>query len=269
MLIVGEKINTSRPKVKEAVANRDTKFIRSLAREQQESGANMIDVNCGTFFDEEPRLLSWLVQEIQDELEGLPLCIDSPNPKAIEAALKVHHGTPLVNSISGERERYNKILPLIQEYKSEVVLLCMDDEHGISHDFQTRFKIASRLIDDLIKDGISAEKIYVDPLVQPISTDSKNGVATLETIKRIKETYPGVRTICGISNISFGLPERRLLNQVFVAASMTVGLDAVILDPNDRGVMSLIITAKAILNQDPFCSSYLQAFRKGLLGGLK
>ncbi|MGB9791829.1 MAG: dihydropteroate synthase [Thermacetogeniaceae bacterium] len=131
MLIVGEKINTSRKEIREAVARRDAKFIREIARRQYEAGANMIDVNCGTFVDEEPEILSWLVQEVQEELEGVPLCLDSPNPKALRAALQVHRGEALVNSISGETERFQNILPLLKEFNCRVVVLCMDSKHGI------------------------------------------------------------------------------------------------------------------------------------------
>jgi cobalamin-dependent methionine synthase I len=120
MLVVGEKINTSRKAVKEAVANKDAAFIRSLARSQAEGGANYIDINCGTFIDREIELMTWLVEEVQNELD-LPLCIDSPDPKAVEAGLKAHkNGQPMINSISGEKDRYQAILPLVKEYNAKL-----------------------------------------------------------------------------------------------------------------------------------------------------
>ncbi len=265
MLIVGEKINTSRKAVKEAVDRKDAAFIRSLARRQHEAGAHYIDVNCGTFVHNEPELLSWLVQEVQDELGGLPLCIDSPNSLAVEAALKVHQGTALLNSISGEKERYEALEPLVVKYGCKIVVLCMDDEFGIPPDAATRFSIASRIIDSLAAKGVSHDHIYIDPLIQPISVDSKNGLSSAETIRMVLERYPEVHSICGLSNISFGLPERKLLNQAYMVVCTAYGLDAVILDPEDKKMMALVHAAEALLNRDPYCGNYLKAYRKGVL----
>jgi cobalamin-dependent methionine synthase I len=267
MLIVGEKINTSRKAVKEAVEKRDAAFIRKLARLQAEGGAHYIDINCGTFIDNEEEIMTWLAAEVQDELD-LPLCIDSPNPKAIAAGLRAHrNGQPMVNSVSGEKLRYEAILPLVEEYRCKIVVLCMDDESGIPHDAATRFKIASRVIEGLKEAGTKEDDIYVDPLIQPISTSTENALCAMDTIRLVKKAYPGSHGICGLSNISFGLPERKLLNQTFMVMCMTAGLDGVILDPNDRRMMSLITATEVLLDLDPWCSGYLKAFRKGLLSG--
>ena len=265
MLIVGEKINTSRKAVKEAVANQDSAFIRNLARQQAEGGAHYIDINCGTFIDRERELMTWLVEEVHEELD-LPLCIDSPDPKAVSAGLAAHKkGQPMINSISGEKDRYRAILPLVKEYRAKIVVLCMDDEVGIPHDAQTRFKIARRVIDGLLEIGTPEDDIYVDPLIQPISTDTVNALSALDTIRMVKEAYPGTHAVCGLSNISFGLPERKLLNQTFMIMCMTAGLDGVILDPTDKRMMALIATGEALLNKDPYCGRYLKAYRKGIL----
>ncbi|HPU01422.1 MAG: methyltetrahydrofolate cobalamin methyltransferase [Firmicutes bacterium] len=265
MLIVGEKINTSRKAVKEAVAREDAAYIRQLARRQHEAGAHYIDVNCGTFVQNEPELLSWMVREVQDELGGLPLCIDSPNPVAVEAALKVHQGTAMLNSITGEKERYEALEPLVLKYGCKIVVLTMDDEFGIPPDAATRFNIAVRLIERLASKGVKYDDIYVDPLIQPISVDSKNGLAAAETIRLVRERFPEVHFICGLSNISFGLPERKLLNQAYMVICATYGLDAVILDPEDKKMMALIYATEALLNRDPYCANYLKAYRKGIL----
>ena len=213
----------------------------------------------------EPELLSWLVQEVQDELGGLPLCIDSPNPLAVEAALKVHRGTAMLNSISGEKERYEALEPLVVKYGCKIVVLCMDDEYGIPPDAATRFNIASRIIESLAAKGVSHDDIYVDPLIQPISVDSKNGLSAAETIRLVHERYPEVHFICGLSNISFGLPERKLLNQAYMVVCTAYGLDAVILDPEDKKMMALVYATEAILNRDSYCGNYLKAYRKGIL----
>jgi cobalamin-dependent methionine synthase I len=265
MLIVGEKINTSRKQVKEAVAGKDAAFIRRLARRQHDAGAHYIDVNCGTFVHNEPELLSWLVQEVQDELGDEPLCIDSPNPLAVEAALKVHRGTAMLNSISGEKERYAALEPLVVNYGCKIVVLCMDDEFGIPPDAATRLNIASRIIERLVEKGVGYDHIYVDPLIQPISVDSKNGLSAAETISLVRERYPGVHFICGLSNVSFGLPERKLLNQAYMVVCAAHGLDAVILDPEDKKMMALVHASEALLDRDPYCSNYLKAYRKGIL----
>jgi 5-methyltetrahydrofolate--homocysteine methyltransferase len=265
MLVVGEKINTSRKEVKAAVENKDAGFIRNLARRQVEAGAAYIDVNCGTFIHDEPELLSWMVTEVQQELSGAPLCIDSPNPLAVEAALKAHRGRAMLNSISGEKERYNALLPLVERYGCKVVVLCMDDESGIPPDAETRYNIASRIIDELVVRGTMVEDIYVDPLIQPISVDTKNGLSAAETIRMVRDRYPGVHAICGLSNISFGLPERKLLNQAYMVICAAYGLDAVIMDPEDKKMMALVHAAEALLNRDPYCGGYLKAYRKGSL----
>jgi cobalamin-dependent methionine synthase I len=265
MLVVGEKINTSRKTVKEAVTALDAAFIRRLARQQAEGGAHYIDINCGTFIDREQELMTWLVEEVHKELD-LPLCIDSPDPKAVLAGLKAHKkGQPMINSISGEKERYQAILPLVREYGAKIVVLTMDDEVGIPHDAPTRFSIARRVIDGLLAIGTREDDIYVDPLIQPISTDTANALSALDTIRMVKEAYPGTHAICGLSNVSFGLPERQLLNQTFMIMCMTAGLDGVILDPNDRRMMALIAAGEALLNKDSYCGRYLKAYRKGLL----
>ncbi len=267
MLVVGEKINTSRKAVKEAVKNRDAAFIRDLARSQAEGGATYIDVNCGTFINDEPEIITWLCAEIQDEV-NLPLCIDSPNPAAIEAGLKAHrNGQAMVNSISGEKQRYEAILPLVKQYGCKIVILCMDDESGIPHDAATRYRIAARVIDGLKEVGVKEDDIYVDPLIQPISTATENALSALETISLVKEAYPGTHGICGLSNISFGLPARKLLNQTFMVMCMTMGLDGVILDPSDKRMMALVTATETLLNKDPYCGRYLKAYRKGLLEG--
>ncbi len=266
ILVVGEKINTSRKEVREAVEKKDGAFIRALARRQVEAGADYIDVNCGTFVDEEAEYLSWMVKEVQDELKGKPLCIDSPSSVAVEAALKVHQGQALLNSISGEKERYESLLPLIKEFGCKVVLLCMDDQSGIPPDAETRFKIASTVIDQLEKEGVQLGDIYVDPLIQPISVSTVNGCSAAETIMLVRNKYPEVHAICGLSNISYGLPQRKLLNQAYMVICAAYGLDAVILDPEDQRMMELVYASEALLGRDPFCGGYLKAYRKGRLG---
>lgn len=264
MLIVGEKINTSRKGVGPAVKERNRDFIQELAKEQVDNGADYVDINCGTLIHEEPEALVWLVRTVQEAVDA-PLCIDSPNPAAIESALREHRGKALVNSITAEKERYDKILPLIKEYNSSVVALCIDDEHGMPKDKETRCIIAKNLVSKMIEDGIPIGNIHIDPLIEPVSTNQGAGLMALETISYITKEFPGVHAICGLSNVSFGLPNRMLLNQTFLVMAMIMGLDGAILDPGNRKMMALLRAAEVLLNKDDFCANYLTAYRNGNL----
>jgi cobalamin-dependent methionine synthase I len=261
MLIIGEKINSSIPSTAAAIEKRDADYIRRLARDQVEAGAGMIDVNAGTFVDEEVELLKWLINLVQ-EVTDVPLCVDSPNPIALKAVLPLHRGKALVNSISLEPERYASVLPVVKESGASVVALCMDDR-GIPNDAQGRIDIACRLVDKLGNDGISATDIYFDVLVQPISVNDAFGRAAIDAVKGIRERIPGAHTTCGLSNVSFGLPERKLLNSVFAVALICAGMDTLIVDPLDRRIMASIVAAYAVTGQDEFCEKYLSAYRSG------
>nr|HBY57892.1 methyltetrahydrofolate--corrinoid methyltransferase [Candidatus Atribacteria bacterium] len=266
MLIIGEKINSSRKSIKEMVENKNTEFIRELARKQVECGAQMLDLNIGTIRKNEPENMQWLVRTVQEAVD-VPLCIDSPNYEAIKAGLEVYNwdkGKALINSVTAERERLELILPLVKKYQCSVVALTMREE-GISHDSKERFKIADELVKKLTDEGIFIEEIYIDPLTLPVSTNIQNANIVLETLKRVKDSYPQVKTIIGLSNISYGLPERRLLNQSFVVLAMVFGLDAVILDSTDKNLMALIKATDLLLGKDKFCKQYLKAFREGRL----
>ncbi len=265
MIIVGEKINTSRKYIGQAVEKRDAAFITKVAREQAEAGAHYIDVNAGTFLDQEVDCLCWLVETVQNELE-LPLCLDSPNPKALSEAIKRHKGEPMINSISLEENRFQSLLPVITSQPCSVVALCMA-RTSMPTTMKERVQVGSELIKKLSSEGIPLEKIYVDPLVQPISVDTHMGIATLEAIYRIMSDFPGVNTICGLSNVSFGLPERRLINRNFLALCMSYGLSAVILDPTDKQLMATLVTVEMLISRDEYCENFIDAYQNGRIGG--
>ncbi len=188
MIIVGELINTSRSTMKAAVRARDVAKIQELAVAQAKAGANYIDVNCGTFLEEEEILLPWLVEIVQEAV-GVPLCLDSPNPEALKAALKVHQGVPLINSISGEEERFAQVLPIVEAAGGGVIALCMDDS-GIAQTAQERFAAGKKLGEKLISAGIEEERIFFDPLLQPVATDPGAGPVTLEVISKLRAEFP-------------------------------------------------------------------------------
>ena len=266
MLIIGEKLNSARKKVREMIENRDVESIQDLAKKQVEGGADILDVNSSAASGNKEENMEWLVKTVQEAV-NVPLCIDSPNAEEIEKGLEVHNwdkGKALINSITGEKEKIDRLLPTIMKYKCAVIALVMD-ERGISDNTKTRVEIAEKLIKVLTDAKVPLKDIFIDPLVVPIGTNDKNGRVTMNTIKCVKEAYPEVRVVTGLSNISFGLPERKLINQVFMVLSMAHGMDAAIIDPTDKRMMAIIKTAKTLLGEDNFCGGYIQAYRNGKL----
>lgn len=263
MLIVGELINTSRKAISQAVEKRDAAYIQKIAREQAEAGADYVDVNCGTQVYNEVEVMEWLVNTIQEAVEA-PLCIDSPSAKAIDAGLGLcKYGQPMVNSITGEKGRFAEILPLVLKHKAKIVALCMDDS-GMPTTAEDRIKVADALYAGLTEAGVPAGDIYFDPLVKPVSVSANAGREVLETVRLITEKYPKAHKICGLSNISFGLPNRKILNRYFVVQTMVNGMDAYIFDPVDKAMMGAVYASQALLGQDDFCVEYLTAHRNEL-----
>jgi cobalamin-dependent methionine synthase I len=263
MIIVGEKINTSRTSIEEAVRKRDAAFITKVAREQAEAGAHFIDVNAGTFVDKETDHLCWLVETVQSEID-LPLSLDSPNPEALYEAIKRHKGEPMINSISLEKERFKSLFPVITSHPCHVVALCMA-QTSMPTTVEERVEVGSELINKLVNAGVPIEKIYVDPLIQPVSVDTNMGLAALGAIRKIMDDFPGVNTICGLSNISFGLPERRIINRNFLTLCLSYGLSAVILDPTDKQLMTTLITTEMLLGRDEYCQNYIESYQNDRL----
>lgn len=260
MLIVGELINASRKQIRMAIENQDGDIIQQIAREQAGNGADYIDVNAGVFVGKEAEYLKWLVTTVQEAVDT-PCCIDSPDPGAIEAALSVHRGTPMINSISMEKERHDALMPIIAGSDYKIVALCMSDA-GMPETADARVSIAEELVSNLEKHQIPLDNMYVDPLVQPLSTNDNYGTEFLNSIERVKKQFPGIHTVCGLSNISYGLPERMLLNQTFMVMAITKGLDGAIVNPLDKKMMAAIITAETLAGKDEWCAEYLQAYRQ-------
>ena len=261
MIIVGELINSSRKAIGEAIKAQDVQAIQKVAKEQYEAGADYIDVNAGTFVGQESEYVNWLVEKVQDVVDG-PCCIDSPDPQAIEKALAVHKGTAMINSISLEKERFEALLPIVTSYECQVVALCMSDS-GMPETAEDRFAIAQDLVNKLVQKGVKVENIYVDPLVQPVSTNDSYGREFLKAIQMIMTQIPGVHTMCGLSNISYGLPRRPLLNRTFMSMAISQGLDGAIVNPLDAKMMATIAASEALSGRDEFCMNYLTVYRAG------
>jgi 5-methyltetrahydrofolate--homocysteine methyltransferase len=263
MLVVGELLNASRKPVAAALEAGDRGAVARLAGDQVAAGADYVDVNAGLFEDREVELLRWMVETVQSAVDT-PCSLDSPDPEAIEAALAVHRGTPMINSISLERDRWERLLPLLRGTGFRVVALCMSDE-GMPETCDQRLAIAGRLVEGLTGAGIPLEHIHLDPLVQPVSTNTAHAPAFLEAVEAIMKRWPGVHTLCGMSNVSYGLPERRRINETFLVMAVSRGLDGAILNPLDRRMAAALATAEMLAGRDDFCARYLEAYRSGLL----
>lgn len=248
----------------QAVKERDDESIREEAVKQVQAGAHTLDVNCGTLPAEaEPGALAWLVKTVQSAT-SVPLCLDSPNPAALASGLAVHQGKPMINSISGEKARYGQVLPLIKQYQAAIVALGMDDR-GIPQNKNQAIGVGLKLVNDLLADGVPLNDIYFDPLVRSLATSPGSVLDTLSLVQDMASRVPGLHFVSGLSNVSFGLPERRHINRAFVVLSVANGLDAVIMDPLDGTMVALIYAAEALMNKDRFCLKYIEAYHHGKL----
>ncbi|AKA67413.1 methyltetrahydrofolate cobalamin methyltransferase [Clostridium scatologenes] len=263
MLIIGELINTSRKLIREAVEKKDGEYIKQIAKAQEEAGATYIDVNCGTCIETEIETMEWLVDNIL-QVTSLPLCIDSPNPLALQAGLKkAVNGKSMINSITGETPRWNAVLPLVKEFDTKIIALCIDDG-GMPKTNEDRIRIADYIITKLTGEGINIDDIYIDPLIKPVSAGQKNGIEVLQAIQCIMETHPGVHTTCGLSNISYSLPARKVLNRLFMVQTMARGMDSYIMDPTNKEMRAALLASQTLLGQDRFSRKFLKGFREGL-----
>jgi len=261
MLIIGESINGTIQKVGQAILDRNDAYLRELAKTQYECGAQMLDVNAGVAGGNEVEDLPWLVEIIQKEVP-IPLMLDSANPEALKAALSVYRNSelPILNSITGEEEKWNKLFPVLVEKRCKVVVLLMDDQ-GIPKTMEDRLKIAKRLYKNLLQANLPPDHVFFDILVLSVAVEPNAALITLETIKTIRVNFPGAHIICGVSNVSMGLPGRRLINKSFLTMAIYAGLDTLLIDVRDPALFSSIYASKILINQDPYCVEYLKAHR--------
>jgi 5-methyltetrahydrofolate--homocysteine methyltransferase len=257
-VLIGERINpTGKKKLQEALKTEAFEVIKEMATDQVEAGADILDVNVVTPGVDEVATLPKVVEIVMGEVE-VPLCIDINNPAALKEALQVYQGKPLVNSVSGEEASLNEILPLVKEYGAAVIGLTLDDE-GIPKESDRRVEIAHKIVARAEEFGIPREDVIIDCLALTIGSDSNAGLVTLETIRKVKEQL-GVNQTLGASNISFGLPNRRLLNQAFLAIAIATGLTCPTV--NVDHVRSTVHAADLSLGRDRFAMRYIQDFRK-------
>lgn len=262
--VIGERLNSTRRAVAQAIAQRDADFVRREAQAQTDAGAHYLDVNAAAGLTTEIEDLQWMIKTIQ-EVVSTPLCIDSPDAKAIAAGLEVATGEVMVNSITAEQERAHDILPMVRERKARVVGLTIS-EAGMPNTATERRDLALRILELGAEYDVTPDRVYIDALVRPIGTESGQGREFLRGLRAIRDASEQVHLVCGLSNISFGLPRRHLLNRIFLAMAMTEGLDAAIVDPRDQRLMATIYAGCALLGTDDFCMDYLSAHREGRLG---
>jgi len=265
MIIIGEKINGTRKQVATAIANRDADFIRDLALRQFQGGASYLDLNAGGLPAREPQDMAWLVQTVQETVPDATLCLDSANHVALRTGIEKAAKTPMLNSLSGEKFRVDGVLPLACQFGTELIVLPLDD-NGIPKTSNGRVDIVRRLVEMTRNGGLLDEKLYVDPLVMAISTGTENGNITLETCRKIKEEFPKVHLTCGLSNISFGMPLRSILNQAFLVLTIQAGMDSAIINPEERELRGILMAAETVLGKDRHCLNFNRAFRAGKIG---
>ena len=257
-VLIGERINpTGKKKLAEALKAGDLEIVRKEALAQTQAGADIIDVNVGTFGIDEVALLPKAVQTVMETVDT-PLCLDSSNPDAVEAALKVYNGKPLVNSVTGEERSLKRILPLIKEYGAAVIGLVQDDE-GIPKDTEGRVRVAHKIVDKVEAAGIPREDLVIDCLAFAVGAEPTSGVAVIEAIGRIRAEL-GVNMTMGASNVSFGLPDRELLNNAFVVIAAAAGATCLIVDA--AKVRSIILAADLVLGRDKRARRYIEAYRQ-------
>lgn len=257
-VIIGERINpTGKSKFKQALRDHNLEYILREGVTQQDHGAHVLDVNVGLPEIDEPSMLEEVVRELQSILD-LPLQLDTTDPVAMERAMRVYNGKPLINSVNGKEESMRTVFPLVKKYGGVVVALALDEE-GIPETAEGRIRIAKKIYDTAASYGIGSEDIIIDALCLTVSSDSQGAITTLETLRRVRDELHG-KTILGVSNISFGLPQREIINAAFFTMAMQNGLSAAIINPNSEAMMRAYYSFRALMNLDPQCSEYISVY---------
>jgi 5-methyltetrahydrofolate--homocysteine methyltransferase len=267
VLIVGELINSSRNRVREAVDAKDSDAICGIAVAQEKAGASCLDINCGTLMEKEKETMEWIIKTIQPVVT-IPFCLDSPDPQVLRAGLEICGANAMINSTTFETPRFNAIVPLAVEFGAKLIALCIDDR-GMPDTADKRVQIAGDMIGRLVKKGVPIDDIYVDPLVKPVSAAQQNGSDVLTAVCRIMREFEGVHTICGLTNISYSLPARININKTFMIQTMAMGMDAYIIDITNKEMQRVLYTSELLLGHDKYCRKYINAYRTGLYGEIK
>jgi len=259
-VVIGERINpTGRKKLAEQMAAGDYAQVEADAVAQVAAGAHVLDVNAGVPMADEPQMMNEMVELVQS-LTDVPLCLDSSMPAALEAGLVACTGKALVNSVTGEEESLEAVLPLVKKHGAAVVAIC-NDEEGISEDVEKRFAVAKKIVERAIDHGIPRQDVVVDPLVMPVGAVGNSGKAALTLVRRIREELK-LNTTCGASNVSFGLPNRVELNGAFLAMLIGAGLTSAIVNPLHPEIMTSIGGAEVLAGIDNRCKRWMKRCRR-------
>jgi 5-methyltetrahydrofolate--homocysteine methyltransferase len=264
-VVIGERINpTGRKLLAEEMKNGDYSRVRADALAQVAAGAQILDVNAGIALADEPAILAESIRLVQS-ITDVPLCIDSSIVEALESGLAVYKGKALLNSVTGEEERLERVLPLVKKYGCAVVAISNDDS-GISEDINVRFDVAKKIVERASDYGIPASDIVVDPLVMPIGAINTAGRQVMELMKRLR-TELKVNTTCGASNLSFGLPNRNGLNSAFISMAIASGMTSAITNPLHSELMQAVRGANVVMGHDPECAAWIGANRESTADG--
>lgn len=257
-ILIGERINpTGKPRFKQALKDHDMEYILNVAMAEQEGRADVLDVNVGLPGINEPSMMEDVVKELQSVLD-LPLQIDTSDREAMERALRIYNGKPLINSVNGKKEVMNQIFPLVKHYGGVVVALCLDED-GIPDTAEGRLRVAKKIYDTAASYGIDKKDILVDALCMAVSSDKNGALTTLDTVRRVREEFGG-KTVLGVSNVSFGLPLREQMNSAFFLMALKDGLSAGIINPNSEAMMSVYDSFLVLTAQDENCGRYIEVY---------
>lgn len=259
-VIIGERINpTNRKLLAEEMKAGNLERVQQDAMSQINAGAQILDVNAGVPLADEPKILADSIKLIQS-ISDVPLCIDSSIVEALKCGLEAYQGKALLNSVTGEEERLETVLPLVKQFGCAVIGISNDDS-GISEDINVRFEVAKKIVERAMDYGIPKEDILIDPLVMPIGAINDAGKQVLELIKKLQNELQ-VNTTCGASNLSFGLPNRHGLNTAFIAMAIANGMPCAITNPLEKEIMQSIRGANVVMGHDPECSDWIMNYRE-------
>ncbi|MCB1615098.1 MAG: dihydropteroate synthase [Pseudomonadales bacterium] len=266
VVIIGESLNATIPAICEAVKNHDKAWIQKVAMEQVEADADYLDLNAQVTGCDEMIDLPWMVETVR-EVTDVPLVLDSSNPPAIIHTLESFDWegqVPIISSITNEGNSPDKLLPVAAKYNTGIVALLMDDD-GINHTAEGRFKICQELVKKSRDAGVADHNLWIDPLILPIGTDDNVGTISFELLQMMKSEFPEIRTYCGLSNVSFGMPHRALLNRTYVAMLAANGMEGFMINPRGKEMRAMMYAIRALMGEDQQCGKYIQAHRDGVL----
>ena len=256
MIFIGEKINGTRKIIQQAIIDRDEELIKKTALDQAQAGADYLDVNAGTDPSREKEDMLWLIDVVQS-VTDTPICIDSSTPEVIKEAIHVVKATPLINSINGDPKRLESFIPFIKERDCNVIALALDEsKSGMPKTVLERMTVLENIFKATRAAGIADSKVFIDPLIMAVATDQKAGLIAFESIRTIRKTYPEAHITGGLSNISFGLPNRALVNRTFLTLAVEAGMDSAVVNPDNVPLIESLKATELLLGKDRFCRQY-------------